>query len=168
MFNLAFSCFLLARVCTSLASTVLSVAVGWHLYQATSDPFDLALVGLMQILPIIGLFIVSGWVVDHFPRRAVLVLCTGVQALSYLGLVWVLRDGVGDTKPIFAFLFLNGCARAFLAPAMQAVLPNIVTAAHLPRAVAVTSTTWTAAMTAGPFVAGLMLAWLDFKSHGSD
>ena len=56
-----------------LSSTMLSVAVGWHIYQATGNPFDLALVGLMQIIPIAGLFIVSGWVVDHLQRKYILV-----------------------------------------------------------------------------------------------
>ena len=62
-------------VLLTLASSMLSVAVGWHIYQATGNPFDLALVGLMQILPIAGLFIVAGWVADNFSRNRVLVAC---------------------------------------------------------------------------------------------
>ena len=45
--------YLLARACLSLASTMLSVAIGWHLYRITGDPFDLALVGLVQITPMV-------------------------------------------------------------------------------------------------------------------
>lgn len=165
MLEKPFVCFLLARICTSLASTVLSVSIGWHLYQATGDPFDLALVGLMQILPILLLFIVTGWAVDHFPRKYVLLGCSALQLCVYLGLALILVDGVDNTHAIFALLFVNGCARAFLGPAMQAVLPNIVRRGQLARAVAITSTSWTAAMTAGPFLAGLLISILDFRTY---
>ena len=61
--------FFTAQSLMTLASSMLTVAVGWHLYERTGNPFDLALVGLMQILPIAGLFIVSGWVIDHVRRK---------------------------------------------------------------------------------------------------
>ena len=69
-----------------LASSMLTVAVGWHLYERTGNPFDLALVGLMQILPIAGLFILSGWVIDHVRRKYVLIACTIVQGCVFFGL----------------------------------------------------------------------------------
>ncbi|GAB3376142.1 MFS transporter [Spongiibacter taiwanensis] len=165
MFSQSFVCFLGARVAFSLAASVLSVAIGWHLYQATGDPFDLALVGLMQILPIMLLFIITGWVVDHFPRKWVLLACASLQLLVFLGLAVSLTGGEVDRVVIFGLLFLNGCARAFFGPALQAVLPNIVHREHLSRAVALTSTVWNGAMTAGPFVGGLLLAQLDFASY---
>ena len=157
--------FLVARICLSLASTVLSVTIGWHLYQATGDPFDLALVGLMQILPIMLLFIASGWVVDHYSRKHVLVLCAGLECLVFAGLSWSMQGGEVDRAAVFALLFLHGCARAFIGPALQAILPNIVSREHLAQAVALTTTAWTSAMTAGPFLAGLLIAALDFGTY---
>lgn len=165
MHNKTFLYFLLTRVCISLAATVLSVTIGWHLYQATGDPFDLALVGLMQILPIVALFIVTGWVVDNFSRKYVLLSCAVLQCCVFLGLALALDNGVQNKATVFALLFANGCARAFQGPALQAVLPNIVSREHLSRAVAITSTTWTAAMTAGPFFAGLLISMLDFDTY---
>jgi len=47
-----FFAFLTARAAVSLVTAMLSIAIGWHLYQNSGDPFDLALVGLMQIMPI--------------------------------------------------------------------------------------------------------------------
>lgn len=163
--NKAFICFLSARVFFSLASSILSVAIGWHLYQATGDAFDLALVGLMQILPIVLLFIVTGWVVDHFSRKWVLLACGSLQLLVFLGLALSLSSGQVNREVVFALLFVNGCARAFFGPALQAVLPNIVGREALAKAVAVTSTVWNGAMTAGPFVAGVLIAQLDFSTY---
>jgi len=59
-------------------------------------------------------------------------------------------------------LFVYGCARAFYFPAMQSVLPVIVSKQELSRAVSNASTIWTMAMTAGPLIGGFLLGWLDF------
>jgi MFS family permease len=156
-----FTLYLVSRAFVTLAASMLSVAVGWHIYEATGNPFDLALVGLMQILPIAGLFIVSGWVVDNLQRKYVLIACTVLEGLVLLGLAASLGGGDFDRVAVFGLLLLNGVARAFYMPAVHALLPSIVPHDDLSRAIAINSTVWTAAETAGPFIAGLLIAWLD-------
>jgi len=162
-----FIAFLAARACVSLAASMLSVAIGWHIYQLTGDPFDLAMVGLVQIIPILALFMLSGWVVDHFPRRTILFICVGMDTLLIIGMAIVLLADTVNIKAIFALLFLHGCVRAFYRPAQAAVLPTIVAAEYFPRAVAISALTFNIATTSGPFVAGLLLAWLDFHIYWS-
>ena len=161
MLSKAFRPYLAARVLATLAETMLSVAVGWHIYAATGNPFDLALVGLMQIIPIVGLFLVSGWVIDNVQRKFVLVACCALQVVVLLGLAATLGHGEFSRPLVFGFLFLNGVVRAFYMPAAQAILPGIVSRAQLSQAIAISSTFWTVGGTAGPFVAGLLIAWLD-------
>ena len=48
----AFVGYLGARIAIGIANTMLIVALGWHLYEITGDPWSLALVGLMQIIPV--------------------------------------------------------------------------------------------------------------------
>lgn len=163
--RLPFHAYLSARALITLASTMLAVTIGWHLYENSRDPFDLALVGLMQILPMLGLFIFTGWVVDNFPRKRILVLCAVAEVAVYLGLAYAMRGGEISRPLVFSLLFLHGMARAFSSPALQAILPNIVDKDYLSRAVAITSAIWTTAGTAGPFVAGLLIAWLDFGTY---
>jgi len=161
----AFIAYLAARVSISLAGAMLSVTIGWHLYQHSGNPFDLALVGLMQILPMLGLFILTGWVIDHFSRKTILVICAIVDSLVFLGLALTMQLGDFNKVMIFSLLFLHGCSQAFYSPAMQAILPNIVGRELLSRAVAITSAAWTTASTTGPFVAGLMIAWVDYGAY---
>ena len=141
---------------------MLSVSVGWHIYAATGNPFDLALVGLMQILPIVGLFIVSGWVVDHLPRERFLSLLAGAKMI--VGNSSAYATGAQENSnrvAVYSLLLLNGAARAFYSPAVESLLPSIVPREELSRAVAINSTSWTAAAAAGPFIAGLLIAWID-------
>ncbi len=149
----------------SLASTMLTVAIGWHLYQLSGDPFDLALVGLVQIVPILLLFMLSGWVIDHFSRQRILVICALVETVIMLLLASAMQTQAFDKTLIFGLLFLHGCMRAFFSPAQQAILPNIVSRAALAKAVAVTSIVWNVASTSGPFIAGLLLAWIDREMY---
>lgn len=160
--------YLIGRACLSLATTMLSVAIGWHLYRMTGNPFDLALVGLVQITPMLALFFLSGWVVDNFPRKLVLVICAISETAILLGLALAIggKELVdGDRLVIFSLLFLHGCTLAFYSPAQHAILPNIVTREALSKAVAITTTVWNTASTAGPFVAGLLLAWVDLDTY---
>src|SRR6202142_1292340 len=73
-----FSLYQLARFLVVAGLEMQSVAVGWQVYEITKRPLDLGLVGLAQFLPGLLMFLISGYVADHFDRRKVL---TG----AYLG-----------------------------------------------------------------------------------
>ncbi len=165
MHSTPFLLFLSARALVSLAATMLSVAIGWHLYQITGNPFDLALVGLVQVTPAILLFIVTGMVVDHFPRKNILVISIALETLIIVSLAIVMRAENIDKFLIFALLFCHGAVSALYRPALAAILPNLVPEDYLQRAIAVSTTVWNIASTSGPFIAGFLLAWLDLKVY---
>lgn len=144
---------------------MLSVALGWHIYQLTGDPFDLALIGLVQVVPILSLFIFTGWVVDNYPRKTILMICALVETFTLLCMALVMHADTINVDDIFALLFIHGCTRAFLGPAQQAILPNIVDKECLSQAVAISSTVWNIASTSGPFIAGLLIAWIDLDTY---
>jgi hypothetical protein len=56
--------------------------------------------------------------------------------------------------PFYALLLLSGAARAIAEPAGQALLPGLVDAASLPRAIARSSVVWQIAVIAGPALGG--------------
>lgn len=162
---LNFYTYLGARILVSIASSMLSVAIGWHLFTYSGDPFDLALVGLLQITPLILLFIISGLVVDHFPRKYILITCALLEAGVYVGLGYSMNDGDLNRQMIFTLILLHGTVRAFYSPASDAILIHLVSDEFLSRAVAITSSMWTTAQTLGPLAAGLLLAWLDYDLY---
>ncbi len=136
---------------------MLSVAIGWHLFTYSGDPFDLALVGLLQITPLILLFIISGLVVDHFPRKYILITCALLEAGVYVGLGYSMNDGDLNRQMIFTLILLHGTVRAFYSPASDAILIHLVSDKFLSRAVAITSSMWTTAQTLGPLLPGCCL-----------
>jgi MFS family permease len=150
--------FLLARSFIILALEMLSVAVGWQVYDITHRPLDLGLVGLAQFLPGILLFLVSGHAADRFNRRDILTMCyAGVGLCAGLFLALTLR-GPHSVHPIYAVLLLLGVVRSFSGPAGQAILPQLVSGEHYPNAVAWSASTRTVATIAGPALGGIIYA----------
>jgi MFS family permease len=151
--------FLIARSFIILALEMLSVAVGWQVYEITHRPLDLGLVGLAQFLPGVVLFLVSGHAVDRFDRRNVLSLCyAGFVVCSVLLLAITWRD-LHSVRPIYEVLVLLGVVRSFNGPVGQAILPQLVPIEHYPNAVAWSASTRTVATILGPSLGGLIYAF---------
>jgi MFS family permease len=148
--------FWLARVATAVALQMQGVAVGWQLYDLTSNPIDLGLVGLVQFVPVVLLLLVSGQVADRYDRRVVLALSQIVEAAGALVLTLATLLGAIESWVIFATVFVLGAARSFEMTTSQTLLPGIVPAAVLPRAIAVIASSTQAATIAGPALGGLL------------
>src|SRR5262249_38843250 len=71
--------FWLARVATSVAFQMQAVAVGWQLYDLTSNPVDLGLVGLIQFIPVLLLILITRQIVDRHDRPILLALAQAVR-----------------------------------------------------------------------------------------
>ena len=161
-----FLAFLGGSALINLVTTALSVAVGWHIYEHSGNPMDLAIVGLMQIIPTFLFFFASGWIVDSFSRKHLLILCAISEALVMAGLALVMLAGELNLAFVFGLLFCHGSIRAIYFPATQAIVPNLVSEAQLPRAIALGSTVGNVAMTGGPVMAGVLISLLDRHVYG--
>ncbi|MDB9890586.1 MFS transporter [Alphaproteobacteria bacterium] len=160
-----FFAFLTARAAVSLVTAMLTIAIGWHLYQNSGDPFDLALVGLMQIIPIFLFFFVTGWATDSLPRKALLIICTITEAVILISITMAMLVDDLNLTVIFALLFAHGGVKAFYTPAQQAIIPNIVPPAMLSRAIALNSTIGKVFATAGPLLAGVLITVIDVYTY---
>ena len=74
-----FACYLSARLLGTIAVQMQNVAVGWQVYAITGDALDLGFIGLAQFAPFFFLALVAGQAADHFNRRAIIMVCHGVE-----------------------------------------------------------------------------------------
>src|SRR5262249_17814075 len=81
-----FRLFLGGHVLSVLGVQMQTVAVGWQLYEKTRSAWPLAMVGLVQAAPVIGLALPAGQVADRFDRRKMLMGATVLAVISSLGL----------------------------------------------------------------------------------
>ncbi len=148
--------YLTARLLGTLAVQMLSVAIGWQVYQKTGSLFDLGLIGLAQFAPFLVLILLAGHVADRYNRRNIIIACLAAQLLCGLLLLGFTQTDTAAVWPVFAILMLFGSARAFMMPATQAVLRNLVPDASFSAAVALASSVFHVAVIAGPVIGGLL------------
>ncbi|HZQ60409.1 MAG TPA: MFS transporter, partial [Casimicrobiaceae bacterium] len=154
----AFAHFWLARITTMMAYQMLSVAVGWHIYELTNSALDLGLIGIAQFLPSIVLVLIVGHVADRYDRRRIARITMSIGVLAALALCAASATGRVTELAIYAVVFVIGAARAFQNPAMQALLPTLVPTHDLSRAVAASATATQVATIAGPAIGGIAYA----------
>src|SRR5213594_3051034 len=99
-----FVSYTLARFFIVLSLEMLSVAVGWQVYEITHRPLDLGLVGLAQFLPTILLFLIAGHAADRFDRRKLLLVCYLGYATCSALLLFAAARHVTTVYPIYAIL----------------------------------------------------------------
>jgi len=148
-----------ARFLGVSATEMISVAVGWQVYQMTHRALDLGMVGLAQFLPGLVLFLAAGHAADRWPRRTIIRL-SFLSCLLFSGaLLGFSVRGITSVYPIFGVLLFSGVIRAFHAPASQAFLPQLVPEEHFPNAVAWGASIFQASTILGPVIGGALYAW---------
>ncbi|MBK5011802.1 MFS transporter [Pseudomonas sp. S60] len=161
-----FLAFWLARVFTASGFQMLTVAIGWHLYQLTGNVLDLGLVGLVEFAPRVLFMLHTGHVADRYDRRKVAALCQSLQGLIALALAVGSATDHVTRELIFALAFLLGATRSFEMPATQALLPNVVPAGLFPRAVAASASATQSATIVAPAVGGFLYAFGSIWVYG--
>lgn len=151
-----FAFFWLARGFTSIAFQIQGVAVGWQVYALTGSPFYLGLVGLAQFLPMFLLTLAVGHVADRYDRRMIVRLCQIVGGLAAAALAFGSFSGWQSKESILVVVFIAGAARAFEAPTLQALVPGLVPALLIPRAMAWSASAHQTATILGPAIGGLL------------
>ena len=152
----SYSLFFTSRFFASFATQIVSVAVGWQMYDVTHNAFYLGLIGLFQFLPSLALVLVTGSVADRYNRRAIVSACMLLGAICTALLFGMSVTGTFAPMPVFAVMLLFGLERAFMAPAVQSLAPNLIPAEDLSNAVAWNSSSWQAATIIGPVAGGLL------------
>lgn len=154
--NRNFAFYLSARVLGTLAVQMQSVAIGWQVYEITGNLYDLGLIGLAQFAPFLALILFAGHAADRYNRRNIIVLCLAAQMACSLLLLAFTLSGSHVVAPVFGILVLFGSARAFMMPATQAILKNLVPIERFSQAVALSSSSFHVAVITGPVLGGLL------------
>ncbi len=150
----------------TLAQYAMLLIIGWQTYNIGRDSGmsiaeasgQLALIGLLQFLPLFILTPFSGLAADRFDRRALARLTVLLQLLCAAALAWTTWSGAIGLPVLFAIAIVLGIARGFAGPALSALAPNLVPKPILPTAIALSSIAWQVGMIAGPALGGYLYA----------
>jgi MFS family permease len=146
----------LALWTVNFAVQIMSVSVGWQVYDIRRDPLDLGFVGLVQFLPPLLLVLVTGLAADKFNRRLIMGLCLAVEACAAVALIFFTLSNPSVVWPVFIILAVLGTARAFMNPAADALAPNLLPKVAIPHGISLNSMSWQIANICGPVAGGLL------------
>ncbi|KAB2736817.1 MFS transporter [Brucella anthropi] len=145
-----------ARFLSAFAVQIVSVSVGWQIYDLTRDAFNLGMVGLVQFLPALLLVLVTGAAADRFGRRFIMGLSLILESVVTALLLGLTLAGLFEPLTVFASLTLFGVARAFLGPSSASLVVNLVPTEDFANAVSWNSSAWQVATIVGPVAGGLL------------
>ncbi len=154
----SFTRFLLARFAGSFAVQMQTVAIGVQVYELTHNPLDLGLIGLSQVVPFLLFVLIAGHAADRLSRKHIVLACFGLLFACSVALAWLTHAGLTSAWPVFAVMVVFGAARATMAPASQALMPNLVPLPLFGNAVGINSAMWQVATIAGPAIGGALYA----------
>lgn len=161
-----FLAFWLARLAGTLAQQMVMVALAWQIYEVTGSAWDLGLVGLFQFIPALLLTLPAGQLVDRIRRGRIFGICQLTQGLVALTLVSATLGNLISRELILGLSLVLGSCRAFQMPTQQALLPMLVPAKLLERAVTLGAGGMQAAIIGGPALGGFLYALGADKVYG--
>ncbi len=152
-----FRLFLSGHLLSVLGVQMQTTAVGWQLYEKTNSELALGMVGLVQIIPMLGFALPAGQVADRFDRRKTLMSATTLAVIAAFGLAAVSEWGGANVPLIYTCLFLSGFARAFQGPARSSLMPQLVPQRIFSNAVSWTVSGFELSSMTGPALAGWLI-----------
>ena len=145
------------RFVAQIGEMMVSVGVGWELYERTGDALALGLVGLVQVIPVMLLSLPGGYIVDRYNRKMVTLISQIVLIVCSLALA-VLSLTQGSLVLLYTILAVIGAARAFNNPAESALTPQTVPPEHYFNATTWSSSVWQLSAITGPAIGGFIIA----------
>ena len=154
VFRMLWITWLMANVCMWMSD----VAAAWMMTSLTATPLWVALVQTAASLPVFLLGIPSGALADILDRKRYFLMTqiwvAGVASLLSLAIF------LGALSPLVLLLlvFANGIGLAMRWPVFSAIVPELVSRAQLPAALALNGVSMNASRIIGPLVAGALIA----------
>ncbi|TLM74604.1 MFS transporter [Pseudarthrobacter sp. NamB4] len=152
----------LGSAVSAVGSQLTLVAVSLEVYRLTQDSFYVGLLAVFALVPLVIGGLLGGSIADSHDRRRVALLATTVLWLT-TGLIalqsWL---QVGNVWVLYLLVAAQSGAQAINQPARSAILPMLVRKELLPAANALSMMSFGLAMTAGPLLAGVLVAWVGF------
>jgi MFS family permease len=140
-----------------LGSQVTTVAVPWQVYRITHSSFDVGLVSLAQLVPLLLGSLLGGSVADAVDRRRLLLGVESLMAFTSAGLA--LNADLGPTLwPLFVLPALAAGLSGCDGSTRNALVPNLVGRSDVSAANAIFQALFQLGTVVGPAVAGLLLA----------
>src|SRR5437867_11935096 len=147
----------LGQVVSQMGDWFDTIAVYTIVLRLTGSGRSVALIMVARFLPSFIMGPLSGVVADRFSRRTIMITADLLRALVVLGFLLVRRPD--QMWLVYVLTVFQLAFSAFFEPAKTAAIPSIVSDRELLPANAIASVTWSAMLTLGAAIGGLVAGW---------
>lgn len=150
-----------------------SIAQSLLVYRLTGSSFMVGVVNFAQFAGVVVLSPWSGPAADRFDRKRLLIAAQLGLSVVTAALAFLVTIGRGTVLVVVVQTLVYGFINAFATPAMQAIVPGLVSRDDLGAAVTMNSVTFNLARAVGPVAGAVVVArlgiaqaiWMDAGSY---
>lgn len=158
--HIAFAVLWTATVISNVGTWMHDVASGWLMTSLSPSPLMVALVQAATTAPAFLFALPAGALADLVSRRKLLIVVTAALAIATALLASLVFSEKITPTGLLLFTFLSGTGAAFVAPAWQAIAPQLVPREDLGSAIALNSVGINISRAIGPALAGAIIAFI--------
>ena len=157
-----FGPYFFGNLMSNIGTWIQNIALALLIFRLTGSTFLVAMVTFSQFLGLIVLAPWTGSVADRFDRRRLIVLTQVLASLSGGVLALVTYLGLATPAWLIGTALFFSITKAFLLPAQQALVPQLVEPKDLQAAVALNAITYNLARAIGPVIGAGVILTLGF------
>ena len=150
----------LGQSITFFGSMMTFVALPWQVFQLTKSSFAVGMLGVVEFIAVLFMGFVGGALADYFDRRLMVRLTEAALAAGSIVLIINARLPRPQVWVLFACASLFAALTALQRPSLEALIPRIVRAEHMPSVAALQAFRGSVAMIGGPALGGLLVVTL--------
>jgi len=148
------------QIVSLIGTWMQATAQGYLVYELTSSPIMLGVVGFANGIPVWLFSLYAGLIADRISRKKLIMITqASMMVLAFILATLTFTDAIKAWHIVIMALLL-GTANAFDAPARQSFVVEMVPREDLTNAIALNSSVFNLGTIIGPSVAGLVYAWL--------
>lgn len=134
------------------------VAQAWVIVGLTDSKSAIATISFVSSLPLVALSLLGGVVADRYDRRKILMVTQlGLAGCAFVYAALVAGGHLTITH-VYVLAMALGTVIAFDLPAQQALVPELVPPADIPKAISLNASVFHGARLVGPALAGVLIA----------
>ncbi len=140
------------------AGSMQTVVRGYLAYDLTGSAKVLSVIVATQVVPVLGLALIGGALADRMDRRRLMQLCLLTTMATTLFVAISISTGTVTWYHLLAAAAVHGSVWAFMSPARQGLISELVGREGLGNAIALTGAGLSTVALIGPALGGLLYA----------
>jgi predicted MFS family arabinose efflux permease len=153
----AYRLFWVSSLFSNIGTWMQQIAQPWVLLSLSSSAFWVGLDGFAMNAPSLLFTLWGGVIADRYDRKKIVLFFQGIQFLCVLTMVVFLIVGWLKVWIIVLISFLIGLTDSLSMPSFQSIIPSLVSAKEIHRAVSLNSTQFNLSRILGPAIAGILI-----------